>query len=393
MTQVPLLLNGRFLSRPMTGVDRSAMHLVSAMLRILEAGQCTPFTLDIAVPAKAPSDEVIRKLLGLPDNFAIHRLRGSGYFWEQVSLARIAPEKTLLSLCNTGPVARANQLVLIHDAQVYDAPESYSFPFRSAYRAILPLLARRVRHLSTVSNSSRERLQANGIRHPRAIEVVYNGMDHLEAVAPDESVLARNALNKGQYFLAFNSAASHKNVAALIRANAIRTRREMPLVLTGTGNAQALVDANRSNRPDVIFLGRVSDSELAALYANACAFGLPSYTEGFGLTAGEAMAAGCPVIASTGGALPEVYAGACVFVDPDDIGGWAKAFDRMAEDRTHRDFWAELGRRHAKKFKWAQSARILLRLLGIETHDPLPVAMPDPDFDALPHALTATSSP
>lgn len=366
MTIARLLLNGRFLSRPMTGVDRSAMELVRAMLRIQANGNCAPFVLDVAVPRDAPSDANIREMLGLPPSSRIMRSILSGYVWEQIALSGIEPELTLLNLCNTGPILRKNQLVLLHDAQVFDVPESYSFTFRCIYRIIQPILARTTHYLATVSRSSRDRLQQNNIGRSREIEVVHNGMDHLQAIIPDKTILNRHGLKSGEYFLAFHSAAPHKNVDTVVRANGIRRRHEKPLVLAG---ARGKVEFDAEVGESIICLGRISDEELVALYSNACAFLLPSNTEGFGLTAGEAMAAGCPVITSTGGALMEVYSGAAVFVDPDDVTGWANALDEMAANPRHRNLWAETGRNHTERFTWDASARVLMQIVGIETSE------------------------
>ena len=210
-----LLINCRFLTRPLTGVDRTASELVRALAAIARSGA---FDMECAVPRGAPPDEDIRASLDLPAGSRIHRSLLSGYVWEQLVLARLKPESMLLSLCNIGPVLRANQLVMIHDTQVHDSPESYSPAFRTAYRLLQPLLTRRAKAVVTVSAHSRSRMKANGLGQERPIHVVHNGADHFTSVRSDPKVLDRLALRSGDYLFALSHPAKHKNIAMLLRA-------------------------------------------------------------------------------------------------------------------------------------------------------------------------------
>ncbi len=369
MSRPAFLLNGRFLTRPMTGVDRAALHLVRGVLKVHAEGLCEPFTLDVAVPAGAPPDEDIRQRLALPDDSSIHRSTHSGYVWEQTELAATMPGMTLLSLCNSGPVTRENQLVLIHDAQVYDEPETFPLAFRKTYHAMLPTLAQRSRHVVAVSKYSRERLLAHGVGAGRVVEVVHNGVDHLRGLLPDTGILETHRLEPGGYFFAFDAREEHKNVALLMQANAMRRTAQMPLVLAGTGGGHPGPRAVRPAMAGAVRLGRVSDEELVALYRHARAFLLPARTEGFGLTAGEAMTQGCPVIAAASGALPEIYAGAALFLDPLDVAGWAAAMDELEHDDLTRATWANKAREMAVTLPWHAGAESLLKVLGVDVFD------------------------
>jgi len=369
MSRPAFLLNGRFLTRPMTGVDRAALHLVRGMTRVRGDGLCEPFQLDVAVPAGAPADQEIRDGLQLPNDSTIHRSRHSGYVWEQTELASTRPELTLLSLCNSGPVTRENQLVLINDAQIYDEPESYPLAFRKSYHAMLPSLAQRSRHIVTVSKYSRGRLLANGVGAGRTIELIPNGMDHLRSLPSDMDILKDHGLSPGDYFFAIDAREAHKNVDVLLQANTLRRSGQMPLVLAGAGTGRRGRGNLRSALAEIVRLGRVSDRELVTLYRHARAFLLPSRTEGFGLTAGEAMMQACPVIAASSGALPEIYAGAALFVDPFDVGGWAAAMDEIASDDLTRATWSNKGQERSAMFPWNAGAESLLKVLGVGTFD------------------------
>ena len=365
MTDIPdLLVNGRFLTRSPTGVDRAATELVRALARVRVAGNAPPFRLDIAVPRTDISDGEIRARLDLGADSRILRSRARGYLWEQGVLARLLPKAVLLSLCNVGPVFRRNQLALIHDAQVFDVPQSYSRAFRLAYHALLPRLARRARWLATVSGHSRARLLANGIGSAEKIAVIPNGADHVQRIAGVEDAAGKFGLETGGYFLVVGSLAPHKNLARLGEACALRRDPSLPLAVVGTADPRIFGNA-AEQRPDsgIVSLGRVSDEELKGLYSRARALLFPSLAEGFGLPALEAMACGCPVVASDAGALPETCGEAALFCSPDRPEEWARTMDALAGDDAQLLALSAAGERRAAEFTWGTSALKLLDVL------------------------------
>ena len=350
-----LLLNGRFLTRQMTGVDRTALNL-GRQLALLSKG--SGVTLNVALPAGAPDDPTIRAALDLPTKSKIFRSRFSGYFWEQAILPFVRSRAMLLSLCNTGPALRRRQLVLMHDAQVFDAPDSYSLPFRATYRLLLPWLARRADLIATVSAHSRERLNAHGVGRDREIHVLPNAADHLLDIAPDPAIVERAGLQHGGYLLALGSAAPHKNLVTLLNS---LPDGSPPLVIAGGGTEVAGMLA-QSPVGKAIHLGRVSDAELKALYCSAQMFLFPSLTEGFGLPPIEAMTCGCPVIVSRGGAIPEVCGDAAIYCDALDREAWKGAIRRLAGDEPMRHRLSRIGREHAARLTWQDTARRIVEL-------------------------------
>ena len=113
----------------------------------------------------------------------------------------------------------------------------------------------------------------------------------------------------------------------------------------------------------VRFTGRLTREELAQHYAAARIAVVPSLYEGFGLPAAEAMACGTPVIATTGGALPEVVGDAGMLVPPADTDALAAAIRQLLNDQQAQQRMSEAGKKRVREqFNWEQAARKTLEV-------------------------------
>lgn len=351
-------VNARFLTRPASGVDRVAIELISALARRADVAQLTllhPRVEPLHLNWLDQLDDATRTKIKLQPHGLF-----TGHLWEQIDLARALPEAMLLSLCSTGPIFRRNQAVMIHDAQVWDAASSFSRTFRLAYRVLLPAVARSARHVLTVSNFAKARLEDLGVVPRGKAQVVPNGADHMLRVSADPGALARHRLVSGGYILAIGNLAPHKNLKLLTEAAAARTLGCPELVVAGGMNHKVFADAGLIAGNSVRFIGRVTDSELKALYQGALALAFPSLTEGFGLPPVEAMLCGCPVIATTGGAVPEVCGDAAIFVDPLDQEAWSLAMQQMAVNCELRRELVERGIERVRHMNWSEAASSLV---------------------------------
>jgi hypothetical protein len=144
MSSIPSFgVNGRFLTQPVTGVQRYARNVLTAMNAALsDLGANAP----IVAPLSAPDP-------GFSAMPLISAGPLAGHSWEQVVLPARWHGR-LLNLCNTAPALKADQVVCIHDANIFVAPESYGPAFRTVYRALQLLLARRAARITTVSVDS-----------------------------------------------------------------------------------------------------------------------------------------------------------------------------------------------------------------------------------------------
>ena len=101
---------------------------------------------------------------------------------------------------------------------------------------------------------------------------------------------------------------------------------------------------------------------LIQIYNGAGLLIIPSFYEGFGLPALEAMACGTPVVVSDRGSLPEIVGEAGMLIDPENPEALAAAMDRGLYDERLRADLVEKGRNRVASFSWQETARQTLQV-------------------------------
>jgi glycosyltransferase involved in cell wall biosynthesis/GT2 family glycosyltransferase len=346
-------VNGRFLSHPVTGVQRYALNVLGAMDKALAGA-------DRAAALVAPAGTPDPRLAAIP---LIEAGPATGQLWEQTVLP-VRWKGRLLSLCNTGPAAKRDQIVCIHDANVFTAPDSYSPAFRHYYGLIQPLLARRAARITTVSQASAVEIARHLSLRAADIAVLPNGHEHALGWDPAQATLDAARFGGGgrPFVLAIGSRARHKNLALLIGLAASLDELGLDLVIAG-GGAGIFTGEELATAPNVTLLGRVSDHDLALLMDNALCLAFPSWTEGFGLPIVEAMARGCPVISSDRASMPEICGEAALLASPAEPDGWLRHIRRLAAEPALRADLVARGRERVTLFSWAASAAGYLDLM------------------------------
>jgi glycosyltransferase involved in cell wall biosynthesis len=251
------------------------------------------------------------------------------------------------------------QLVTLHDAGAFATPGSYSFLFRTWYRISFRVLAHRAAAITTVSAFSKAELARYCCPPGREIHVVSEGGDHVHHVEPDQSVLRTHGLRPQAYVLAVGSMSRHKNFAVVDAAMQLLPASGFDFAVAGDANAAVFGSDGAPRVVGFKRLGYVPDAELRALYESAGCFVFPSLYEGFGLPPLEAMACGCPVIASSAGSIREVCGDAALYFDPQDPASLAVQIGRVMNDPGLREELRERGKRQAARFTWARAAREL----------------------------------
>ncbi|MEM6625337.1 MAG: glycosyltransferase family 1 protein [Pseudomonadota bacterium] len=353
----PLAFNGRFLSAKLSGVHRVALELVRAFDALVAE---TP-RLAMRFPGRVIRPPGSRDDLELRHFEVVEAGRLTGQAWEQFELNKLAGDAMLLNFGNLSPVFRSRSVTMIHDAQVFSSPQSYSLAFRSWYKFAHMIIGRRAARLLTVSEFSKEQLSRFGIGAADDIGVVYNGVDHVFKEVRDNSIVRELDLRHGEYVLALSNTQAHKNISVLFEAMRSPRAPSWKLVLFGSATAEDFLALGAPPPSNTVFAGHVTDPQLRGLMEHAGCLAFPSRTEGFGLPPLEAMALGCPVIASPFGALPEVCGNDALYADATDASAWAEAIASIAAmTDEERALKCDAARSHVRQYTWRTSAKRLL---------------------------------
>jgi len=196
-----------------------------------------------------------------------------------------------------------------------------------------------------------------------AVESRFHRVTDPEAL---EAVRQRYGLRR-PFILGLGTLEPRKNFPGLIEAYArLRERLGLPhelLIVGGKGWLyEPIFDKVQVCRLEdwVRFPGYVADADLPAIYSLASCLAYPSYYEGFGIPALEAMACGTPVVTTRTSSLPEVVGDAAVLVDPYQVEDIAQALERVLSDEGLRARLQEAGLVQAQRFTWEGAARTLL---------------------------------
>jgi glycosyltransferase involved in cell wall biosynthesis len=221
-------------------------------------------------------------------------------------------------------------------------------------------VAREVGHVVTVSESSKRDIAAQmGVAAER-MSIVPVGVDHTR-FRPLPGV----ARQRGKLLTTASGDVPLKGLVPLLEALAkVRTERDdVTLTVIGklrNGSRIPGVLDRLGLRDAVTFEGGISDERVVELYATCELAVVPSLYEGFSLPAIEAMASGTPLLATTGGALPEVVGTDGTtgrLVPPDDPGALAAAILELLGDDELRSTMAEVGRQRVlDRFTWRATA-------------------------------------
>lgn len=369
-------INGRFLERKITGVERVARELLNALSKLLDADGIYTIQTDTGLTRRLR----FRLIAPLSSQKAVpqspwsniplvHRGRGSGHLWEQTALAWHTRHELLISLCNTGPMLKREHIIFLHDAQPFAIAENFTFAFRTWYKLLFNLAGRTSRAVLTNSHFSKAELVRHTGLPADKITVAWLGADHILQLTPDETILERHQLPRQAYLFAVASLNPNKNFTLVLQALALLGTDAPPCVIAGQ-RYEKVFEGIAFDESKVTHVGYVTDAELCALYRHANALLFPSFYEGFGLPPVEAMLLGCPAIVSNTSVMPEINADAALYCDPHSPDSLAQAISKLQKNPILREQFRTKGLDRAKTFTWQATAHTILQ--EITKHIPYP---------------------
>jgi glycosyltransferase involved in cell wall biosynthesis len=352
---VRVLLDYRPALRARTGVGEYVHRTALALAATAAAGdRVAAFSSSWKDRLRSPGPGVETRDAPVPVralNWAWHRLEWPPIEWLGGD-ADVAHSPTPLLL----PAARAAQVVTIHDLFFLDHPQATVAEIRRDYPALVGTHARRADLVVTVSATvARQVTDRLGVDASRVV-TCHNG-------APDWN--ARASVPEDGPVVCIGTLEPRKNIGGLLDAWAhlIDGGCRVPLLLAGGAPASAAPLLDRLTSPPlagvVDHVGYLEEADRRAFYQRARLLVLPSFDEGFGIPAVEAMAAGVPVVVSRRGALPEVCGDAAVYIEPDDARGMAAVIAEVLADRGRLEELRQRGIARARRFSWKASAELL----------------------------------
>jgi glycosyltransferase involved in cell wall biosynthesis len=351
-------INGRFLTQRLSGVQRYAREVVSALDDVISEGSPLARNLDLQLvfPSSATDIPRLRKIRLQPVG------RIAGHLWEQFVLpARL--RGGLLSLGNTGPLTATRHIVCIHDANTRAFPTSYTPAFRLLYRALIPSLGRTAKMVTTVSRFSATELERYGIAQADKIIVIPDGHEHALRWIPRHTPATRAAASP-ETIVIIGSRAPHKNVQLILQMADRFAEVGLRIAIAGSADARVYNVGNGSAvARNILWLGRLLDEELAALMRDSLCLAFPSLTEGFGLPALEAMVLGCPAVVSNVASLPEICGDAALYASPTDPSSWFDQILRLRDEKLRAELIRK-ARARTTQFSWRESAELYLHAMA-----------------------------
>ncbi|HCD38621.1 MAG: glycosyltransferase family 4 protein [Elusimicrobiales bacterium] len=344
-----VLVNGCFLLQRISGVQRYAGELLSALARLPQ----DKYKLLLAVPGIKRN--VFQEIPGVEMFFDGARV--SPAVWTQINLPVLAKKmgvSAIWSPCNIGPVFPGRRhIVTVFDGSIYNDARWFDWKFKAYYKTIFSRYKSNVARVITCSNFSRgEIVKHLGIPQEK-IDVVYAAIPRSFGATGGSSPI------EGRYLLSLGSRDPRKNVGSLIAAwkrLPVSVKNGRRLVIAGGGNGTFAEEKLRPDTEDIVFTGYLPEESLPAFYSNAECFIYPSLYEGFGLPPLEAMACGCPVVVSRCASLPEVCGEGAYYVDPNSVDSIASGIRDVLTNSRLKEELASKGRLQAKKFDWDISA-------------------------------------
>jgi glycosyltransferase involved in cell wall biosynthesis len=316
-----------------------------------------------------PRPQALRTAITLPPRFEVVRV------WPAASALRIpfgmpialaSWRSNLLHVTYIAPGRPGcPTVVTVHDLSYLAHPEWLSWRVRFTLNQLVPRSVRAAARVIAISDFTKQDLvQRYGLPAEKIVVVPLAAGANFTPLADAAARPLPSGIGE-PFILAVGNLEPRKNLATLIAAFAEMVRQHAfagQLVIAGKakyrGEEAAGVVTRLGLEGRVVFTGFIDDETLRLLYNRATLFAYPSLYEGFGLPLLEAMACGCPVVASNATAIPQTAGDAAILVDPTSVAALAAAMARVVGDPELARRLSVEGRAQAARFSWTRTAEL-----------------------------------
>lgn len=263
------------------------------------------------------------------------------------------------------PIAARKRVVTIHDVYHLAYQQTLTLPQKIYANLIIRAAVKLTDQIITVSKFSKSEITKYTHAKDNKVTVIPNGVDYLRFI-PQPATQDNNIYIPKKYLLFVGNVKPHKNLLTLLKAFAIllESEPEYDMLIVGkkdgfiTGDTQvgSILESNPLLKKRVIFTGYVEDDQLPKLYQHASLLVFPSVYEGFGLPPLEAMASGCPVVASSAASIPEVCSDAALYFEPQNYQELGLKLKEVLGSPSVRQKLVRKGYENIKLYSWDKAA-------------------------------------
>lgn len=345
-----IYINGRFLTKAVTGVQRFAIEVVKQLDRM---------NLKEKIIILVPQDMQETFDLKNIEILKVGKLKGN--LWEQVSLPMFLCGKQnykLLNLCNLGPLLNPGY-VAIHDISFKTNSQHLNWKFSLYYRLLTRLNIKRYKHIYTVSEFSKNEIIKNYKVNKDKISVTYNAAEHLNNIEIDYTIINKLNLEGKKFAFSLGSKSLHKNHKFIEKC--AKNNPDFLFVVSGDNNSKVFNSEDQEELKNIIYTGRITDSQMKGLYSTCKAFIFPSLYEGFGIPPLEAMICGCKnVVVSNIPVFKEIYADNVKYIDLKDEENESKNILEKINQNII------INEHEIKKYTWLRTTEIIMKNMNIQ---------------------------
>jgi glycosyltransferase involved in cell wall biosynthesis len=295
-------------------------------------------------------------------------------YWDNFIVPQIAKEYHIDLIFNpflSVPIpGDFKKIFVMHGHEWFTMPEVFWLSERVIGKMRMRAIMKTADKIISISNTMTALCaQKTGLPDSK-FRTIYHGVDESFRPITDNTILdvVKQKYNLPEKFILFiGGLYPQKNFSALVKAFSLMVN-DVPHQLVVAGKARwkykndlKLIE-EKGLETRIQLLGWVNPEEIPALYNLADCFVYPSLYEGFGLCLVEAMATGCPVVAASTGALPEIAQDAALLVDPQNHPQMQEAILKVISDTGLRHDLIQKGRLRAKDFTWEKCAEETLKL-------------------------------